>query len=363
MSSVAQDHAASILPVESYDAAEQEGKVALSFTEIMSFSPRTFSQFGFPDRVREERELARYADWNRDLGNQEYFKPGQFLKGPSVQTDYTLDEVEAMNRLRDQVVEVTEKRIGRAVRPLCGPFAQLGLFRILNALQQFYELPRLSVFEVGPGTGYLGGLLLNQGHSYASMDNAQALYLFQNRLFSHIAAGERAEWGHPDCAGYRKVARSTSIPWWEFVRLPQHCPFNVDVFVSNTNLCEMTVDAMRFVIRVAHRMLTESKLGMFLFTNIGHPAQSTYDTVHAEFERIGYSRVFQRQFYGYVPKGRLPPAAAVALERQIPLYNPSNRPERLSGGETTYLPDDQRPLDLDVTKFLEGWDPPVRKSP
>jgi hypothetical protein len=362
MSSITQDLAMNILPIESYDAAEQDGRVDLSFAEIMAFSPRTFAQYGFPDRVKVERELARYADWNRDLGNQEYFKPGQFLKGPAVQTDFTLDEVELLTRLRDQVVEMTEHRLGRAVRPLCGPFAQLGLFRILNALRDIYDLPHLSVFEVGPGTGYLGALLLNQGHSYASMDNAQALYLFQNRLFSHVAAGERAEWGNADCRGYRKLARCTTIPWWEFVRLPRHCPFNVDLVISNTNLCEMTIDAMRFVVRIAQRMLAESKLGMFLFTNIGHAAQSNYDIVHGEFERTGYTRVFQRLFYGYVLKGRLPPAAAAMLEKQIPLYNPSKRPERLAAGDTTYLPDDQRPIDLDFTKFQEGWEPPVRKS-
>ena len=318
-----------MMSVEEYDAAEQEAKIGLSFTEIMAFAPRTFDAIGFPHRVKDERELVRYADWNRDAGNQQYFQPDHFFRGPAVRTVYTHDEVEAMNAVRDRAVAVTSM-LGRAVRPVCGPFAQLGLFRILMAL----GLGKLQVFEVGPGTGYLGALLMDQGWAYGFTDNAQALYLWQSRLL-RVASG---------------------FPWWQFVRgdrLPK-----VDVVVSNSNLGEMTSDALKITLHNARKMLEGSSLGLFLFTSMGLQRHNTLGSVYDELTKLGFKHVCTRLFQGYV-LGSLPNGAEL-LDRGIPLFDPSGRGGMLSGKDACHLPDDQHPLDLRVTKLLEGWEPPTR---
>jgi hypothetical protein len=334
-----------MMTVAEYDAAELEAKVGLSFAEIMAFAPRTFAALGFPDRVRDDRELVRYADWNRDTGNQEYFRPGHFFGGPAVQTDYTHDEVELMDRARDQCLVATGK-LGRPVRPLCGPFAQLGLFRILAAI----GLPGLRVFEVGPGTAYLGAMLINAGAAYYSFtDNAQALFLWQCRLMAEV--------------GYQLTPR-VGLPWWDFARGRNLPP--VDVVVSNTNLGEMTGDALKITAVRARQMLEGSALGLFLFVNIGAPMHNSEDGVARALMAAGFRLMFSQLFKGYVPNRALGPLAVTmpaTLGTAIPLYNPSGRPGTVSGGEAVHLPDDQRPLDLAVTELLEGWRPPTRKNP
>jgi hypothetical protein len=320
----------SVLTVEEYDAAEQEAKIGLSFTEIMAFVPRTFEALGFPHRVKDERELIRYADWNRDAGNQEYFKPDHFFYGPSVRTVYTHDEVEAMDHVRDRAVEVTSA-LGRAVRPVCGPFAQLGLFRILMALGRQCGR-RLWVFEVGPGTGYLGALLLDQLWTYSFTDNAQALFLWQSRLL---------------------LGKANGVSWWDFVRGKNP---TVDVVVSNSNLGEMTNDALKITLRNAQNMLEQSSLGLFLFTSMGLQQHNTRNDVHQEFLNLGFKQVCSHLFQGYVI-GALP--GGHGLDRNIPLFDPSGRGGAMSGAEACHLPSDQHPLDLAVTKLLEDWEPPV----
>lgn len=323
-----------ILTVEEYDAAEQEAKCGLSFTELMAFAPRTFDNLGFPHQVKDERELVRYADWNRDAENQHYFRPNYFSPGPAVRTDYTPDEVDAMNRVRDQAVEVTRK-LGRAVRPLCGPFAALGLFRILAAIGL---LPSLRIFEVGPGTGYLGAMLVNADvRFYAFTDNAQALFLWQNRMLAELG-------------------QNVGVPWWRFSKgddLPK-----VDVVVSNANLAEMTPDALKIVAHRAKQMLDGSPLGLLLFTNFGAQSQNTNEGVHNELMRSGFRCVFDRLFRGYVVGDHQLPFDTGPLQAEIPLYNPTGRPGTMSGAEAVKIPDDQRPLDLDVTNILEGWEHP-----
>jgi hypothetical protein len=322
--------AAEMFAVQEYDAAEQEAKCGLSFAEIMAFAPRTFWALGFPDRVRDERELVRYADWNRDPGNQEYFHPSHFFGGPAVQTEYTHDEIELMDRVRDQAVAATTK-LGRAVRPLCGPFAQLGMFRILAAI----GLPGLRVFEVGPGTAYLGAMLINAGIDYYSFtDNSQALFLWQCKMLAEVAE------------------YAVAIPWWQFVK--NDGLFPVDVVVSNTNLGEMTGDALKITAYRAREMLEGSSLGLFMFTNIGAPMHNGHDSVHHELERAGFYRSVDSPFHGYFLHG-----AGRQLPTTIPFYNPSWREGTVSGAAAVpVIPHDQRPLDLDITKLLEGWEPP-----
>jgi hypothetical protein len=325
-----------ILTIQEYDAAEQEAKCGLSFTELMAFSPRTFENLGFPHRVQDERELVRYADWNRDAENQEYFKPAHFMSGPAVWTEYTLDEVAAMDRVRDQAVEVTRK-LGRAIRPLCGPFAQLGLFRILCAITA-NNLSSLRVFEVGPGTGYLGALLINNGVGFYSFtDNAQALFLWQSRMLAEVGRLE------------------SGIPWWQFVRGENLSP--VDVVISNANLAEMTPSALKIVAHRARHMLGGSVIGLLLFTNVGYQSQNTNEGVMSALGNAGFRCVFDRLFRGYIVDGHQLPFDVGPLQTEIPLYNPSGRAERVSGIEAVQIPDDKRPLDLDITKVLEGREP------
>ncbi len=324
--------------IKAYDAAELEAKCQLSFAELMAFAPVTFEALGFPHRVEDERELVRYADWNRNAENQKYFQQDHFFSGPAVRTTYTRDEVEAMDRVRDQAVAATGK-LGRPVRPLSGPFAQLGLFRVLAAI----GLPGLKVFEVGPGTGYLGAMLLNEGADlYGFTDNAQALFLWQGRMLDEVERGT-----------------VDAVPWWDFARGRNLPP--VDIVVSNGNLGEMTRDALRITAIRAGEMLEGSALGLFLFTSVGDPRHNSEGEVDHELRAAGFHLVISRFFRGYyLPRAEPLPAAALALEFEIPLYNPSGRPGTVSGAAAVAIPDDQRPLDLDVTKLLEGWEPPTK---
>ncbi len=326
-----------MMTVAEYDAAELEARCGLSYAELMAFSPHTFWALGFPDRVADDRELVRYADWNRNAENQKYFQQDHFFSGPAVRTIYTRDEVEAMDRVRDQAVSATGK-LGRAVRPLCGPFAQLGLFRILAAI----GLPGLRVFEVGPGTAYLGAMLLNEGASlYGFTDNAQALFLWQSRMLDEVERGT-----------------VDAVPWWDFARGRNLPP--VDAVVSNGNLGEMTRDALRITAIRAREMLDGSPLGLFLFTSVGDPRHNSEGDIDHELRAAGFHLVISRFFRGYyLPRAEPLPAAALALEFEIQLHNPSGRLGTMSGAEAVHIPDDQRPLDLDVTKLLEGWEPPI----
>ena len=79
------------------------------------------------------------------------------------------------------------------MRPIPTLLSRMSLFRAIMALQANFDRP-LSIFEIGPGNGYLGALLLRAGLRYIGFDNAQSLYLWQNRLFVECAGDEFLEW-------------------------------------------------------------------------------------------------------------------------------------------------------------------------
>lgn len=351
--------ASGVVSIGQYDANEEVAKASLSFREIRAFSTRTFTHSGFPSQVKTDLELARYADWNGDPANREYFCPGRFLPGRCMRTDFTYDEAELINRVCDQTVAMTSAEIGRAVRPVCAPLAQVGLFRVVSALADIYQR-HLRIFEVGPGGGYLGAYLINAGHGYAAMDHAQAFYLWQNRLLGHIARDDLSDWANsaavPDSG---KITRVVHLPWWKFLQFWDACPFDADLVIWNANSSEMLDDARKFLMRISLRMLRNSKLGMFLFSKMDKSRWADPSQIEAEFDRVGFYRVFQSKFSGFTLKGKLPRASTAFLERDIPLYNPSKNAKLLAAGDFLYLPSNQKPLDLRFTSALDDWSPPI----
>jgi len=343
------------LSIEDYRAAERSATQQLSLSHIMAFSTATFNIGGFPARIESERELPRYADWNCQGGSPALFEPDGFVPGLCLRTHFTADEAALINELCDKVVKITG-RVGRAVRPVSNHMVQMGLFRIIEALSNAHGNRPLSIFEIGPGTGYLGALLGARGHQYAAMDNCEAYYLFQSHLLEEVAGGDFSEWARPGANGH-SIARITHVPWWEFVNFFPTCPFKADVIVSNANLGEMHREALLFIRKVAPSILREGDIRMLLFTTVGEPRFSDLSTVERLLGEVGFIYVFRRNMHGFVLEGSTAPLRAPWLEVDVPLFNPSGDPRRLAPSQFLRMPRAQRPLDIDFAHAVLNWIP------
>jgi hypothetical protein len=341
-----------MLTIEEYDAAEEEAKCHISFTEIMAFATTTFSLFGFPDRVRQEAELARYIDWNNSTSNYQYFKPDYFVVGPSVETTFSEAEAQLIGGVSDHVGAMTRERYGREMRPISSLLSQMGIFRVIMAAREVYGRRQLRTFEVGPGTGYLGALLVGAGLPYTSFDNAQSLYLWQNRLMNQVAGASWFDWakdGPPaDLARYP----FQHLPWWQYLRLRTKCPIQADVLVSNTNLGEMNHGALLYTARLGAMILRESPVGLLLFTNIGDSKQNSFNTVHGELSAAGFRQVAHQKFYAYCLDGREPPPGLTALDQRIPIYNPTGSRVRFRTRDVLRVTEETLPMDMDFVRFV-----------
>jgi hypothetical protein len=158
-----------------------------------------------------------------------------------------------------------------------------------------WALPEISVYEIGPGNGYLGALLALSGDRYAATDNSQAFYLWQNRLLAAIAPDEFWDWAEkgppPD------APRIQHWPWWDHVKLRHRAPLHIDIFVSNCNLGEMNPYALKYTTRIARRLLAKSPIGRFLYVSVGNPLHASPAGIEQEIQRSGFHKIYSKLFH------------------------------------------------------------------
>src|SRR5689334_17085012 len=186
------------LSIADYDALEARARIDASYPALRAFHPAAFSAVNFPIRVTEERELIRYADIMHELAPRDDLRRKAFSGS----------EGEAIRKVAGQVRELTQRAFGRPVQALMCLFQPLLLVRAIEAIANARGR-RLTVFEIGPGSGYLGAYLMNLGHAYISVDITQSLYLWQNRFFASIAHDGK-EWA----LDARVEGDCIHIPWW-----------------------------------------------------------------------------------------------------------------------------------------------------
>ena len=124
----------------------------------------------------------------------------------------------------------------------------------------------LRILEIGPGSGYLGLLLANDGHQYFAMDSAQALYLYQKKLWSAIYGADYFDYS--ESQSRPDTAKVTHIPWWQFTNLSIPIP-DVDVVTINHALAEMHPQAVKTIFARLYKSWGDNKKKLVLAESWG----------------------------------------------------------------------------------------------
>lgn len=350
-----------------YDRFERRALSRLPVPVLMAYRPVTYQQVGFPVRVTRELELLRYVDHNFEPEVPGLFRPGARFAPIAYVNAFTPDERDLLKTVRDRVAAMTARRFGRSIRPITNLMVQMGPFRIMHEIARVSGKPKIGVFEVGPGLGYLGALLALAGHRYLSFDVTQALYLWQNRLLRTVADDDFMEtatslWRPPLDA--RRVIplpwwqRIVHLPWWQYVNLLWGCPIKADIVYSNSNLGEMSLLALKHVLAISRIMLADSDIGLFMYMSTGMLAQNSAESLAVEFAQFGYRKICDSPFVGYVLGDRDVSAILSAFADGVPHYSPSGAPPTLAANEVMALKRAEAPLDTQLTVWNYGWQPP-----
>lgn len=263
-------------PVEAYDQAEQAGMRRLGNRAIEASSTLVFDRIGYPTRVRSIGELWRYADVMHDgRAEQHYARLGGF----------TEREFDLLHHAIDHAALVTQN-LGRRVIPIDAPLMAVIPYRLITMCVQSGR-----VFELGPGSGYLGAMLIDDNFSYSSTDSCQAFYLWQQRV--HLGR---------------------QIPWWEWIDHDRP-DFKVDVVTANHVLNELHEMALRYFIVRVERML--SPKGFLVVEDYGDQRLRDTNATKAVFLERGWTEAGGG--YLLVPPGGKFDAASINESSRAPM--------------------------------------------
>ena len=143
----------------------------------------------------------------------------------------------------------------------------------------------LRILEIGPGSGYLGLLLANDGHQYFAMDAAQAFYLYQKKLWSDIYGADYFDYS--ESSSRPETAKVTHIPWWQFANLSIPIP-DVDVVTINHALAEMHPQAVKTIFARLYSAWGDTDKKLVLAEALGYDYFKRKDSMFADIRSASF---------------------------------------------------------------------------
>lgn len=288
-----------------YDRREREAIARLPNRAIECCAPALFKYCGYPSRVDHVSELWRFADVMHDKRAMLYYA---YLNGLT-EREFSLWS-EAVKYAAWHTTN-----LGRRIVPINAPaVALVSLRAILTHLNA-----GASIFEIGPGGGYLGWMLIKAGFDYKSVDVTQAFHLWQNRFLT-----------------------VEQMPWWEWID-HKRPDFKVDAIVCNHVLNEMHETALRYLIVRAERMLGDD--GVMFVENFGSDILRSSEKTMSLFSARGW-QISPIGENSYILSPKLRTSHRIELEERTRDWHDMVKVWSELGGEPN--PDDE------FADFLEG---------
>ena len=271
-----------LLDVESYNSAEAAAAERFPIRVNQAFFPEMFASVGYPARVERLDQLWRYIDVMHETRTT--YNLDQLLHG------LTAREFELFKEVTKIVDKHATENYGRRAHATSALLRALHVLRLIKIVT---GEERPAVLEVGPGCGYLGMLLVMEGYPYIGTDVAQAFYLYQSHMLSHVAKDLKElaiEDGDILTLKTPKPGTAIHIPWWKWVTLtPERIALSAGIMTSNHCLCEMHPSSVGYLAAVSSRILANHPDGgKFIFDSWGYDLLHSENTVLAKFSEHGF---------------------------------------------------------------------------
>lgn len=270
-----------LLTPAAYDAAEKAAASKNCIRVNQAFFPEIFAAVGYPARVDSADQLWRYIDVmheTRTNYNMDYLLFG-----------LTPHEFELFKQVTGIVDKHAQAHYGRRAHATA---ALLRAIHVLRLIKVATGEARPPVLEIGPGCGYLAMLLVLEGYPYIGTDVAQAFYLYQSHMLSHVAnlVELAADDGDITTIETPKPGTAIHIPWWKWATLsPDKIKLTAGIMTCNHCLCEMHPSSVGYLAAVSSRILgNHPGGGWFVFDSWGYDLVHGEDTILAKFSEYGW---------------------------------------------------------------------------
>jgi hypothetical protein len=274
------------LKISDYNKIEEKAISLLPNRVIEAFQPTEFYDSGYPTRVNSSDELWKYVD----VMHEKRFESNVLV---GLGGGLTQEEFDDFKRLTQKIYDFT---LNEFDKPFVARNSVSRSFIIYRAIKAIYNGYTPTVFELGAGCGYLGALLISENWPYYSTDNAQAFYLYQNRLWNYFSNNELREILEFTSIPDEKKAKVVHIPWWNFFL--QDMPNSVDLITCNHMLAEMNPIALKYSVYRMRNLLTKSDSiesgppKLLMFEHWGGENTNTKENVFKELMNAGFRLIY-----------------------------------------------------------------------
>jgi hypothetical protein len=251
------------LNIAEYDEAEAAAVDRLPNLVIQAFQPEIFALHRYAGRVAHEGQLWRFADAMQE-GRKEY---NWGLLGGGL----TEDEFDKFQHITACVDHLAGEMFSRKMQVTT---------TLLRAIYQARLVERFdpeTVLEIGPGSGYLGLLLMMSERQYVAVDSCQAFYLWQSLLWKIMAQKPQAH-----------------LTWWDWADYEIK---DVDLITANHVLCEMHPNAVAFLGYRAQRVPN------LVFDGWGWNVANPESGVAGKLSEFGFTLLVNEKDYGVFSTG------------------------------------------------------------
>ncbi len=259
--------------IQLYNEIEKKEKDLVSIYQLQAFDTFAWNSLNVIGRVENQSQLWRYFDTQQENRFDINFDIG--LSGGLT------DEEWSLYKKTSEIILATTKEID----PKNLTFAKNSLSRSFISYRFIKNnyTKETKILEIGPGSGYLGLLLIIDGFDYTSLEVSQALYIFQQNIFS------------------KTKKNYNSYSWWEFLKEKELKNFNL--IVGNHVFNEMHPNSLKFLIE----LLKNDKKIEFYFENLGYDLKNNPCDI---FAKKGYYLNFYKElrnsdiYFGVISKNK-----------------------------------------------------------
>jgi hypothetical protein len=295
-----------------YQKIEQEKKNSTPNRLRQIFATNAFDHVGYPKYLNYLENITNYIDEMHE--EKKEIKKYSFSK----------KEFELIQKVFDYVEKAQENlNIKKKILPYSALITSFGILRIIKKL--FKERSDIRVFEIGPGSGYTGILLIEEGFKYSCTENTQGFYLWQSQLFSEISKDFDENFNEVKL--FKNDKKISHIPWWEFLKLfklSKNEQDKVDLIVCDHALGEVSVECLKYIAKLSQNILEKKQSSFFLFRAPGKAVFSDYWEILRVFREYGFVNIQFNNFIVFISKNSL-----LGKELNIKNIIPNKKPNRI----------------------------------
>jgi len=263
------------LEIEDYNQLEKNAIENLPNRVVEMCRTVMFNSEGYPSRVSKKEELWKFLDVMHETRFEHNLK--SFFDGYLSKYEF-----ENLKKIAETSLQYSNKEFNKKIIPTGSLLRAIQIFRFIDSL---FSYSNKNVFEIGPGSGHLGALLLSCGIKYSCTDITQAFYLHQSRWLNFVSGGNFQEALNVD--DVNKCENNCHIPWWIYAQLYSHRIPQFSIVTCNAALAEMHINSLKYTIKISSLMLHESN-GYFVFESWGYDKYIKSPTIHKLFLQNGF---------------------------------------------------------------------------